>query len=207
MALAIWLNIAVQVIFCVVVAVAFLDPPFPDRESFIAWRNNVGHNVANQDQITMLSLVSRVCGNDKSLATSVGQRSTLEAISRYLEAPPITTLGQIHESVNVGVVLCMLVLLLWFLTVAYELRQSISFTRAVWLIPKAKQTTLLRAGDDAVVLQAIGTPRLIFISFLILARFCVATSLLFMGALWQVNTIDIRDMVLNAAALGFHLGI
>ena len=89
----------------------------------------------------------------------LGQRSGQLVLQRDAHARISQYLG---DGFPVGIVMCALCFLMWFLTVLKECKALIDLVRAVLALPRAAATELKDNGDTA-ALRAISTPRRIFV--------------------------------------------
>jgi len=184
------MNITMQCLFIWVVQKAFFVKGLPSVEQVRAWRMNEGHDFVNAGGAGA-SLVSRVCNGDPSLIVGTDKQSLLQTLTTYS-----------HH--GAGVTLSMMVLFIWFLYVAEEIEGALNFWLAVRHRPTGR-TRLLQTGEDSVILEAVSHTRRRAIGFLTLLRVALASALLFQGAYWLANSMEILDLVLNAAALAFIL--
>ena len=189
------LNVAVQLVFIAIVQMGLTTAEFDIGKvrGFRDWRRQIAHatTFATNDR----SLAARVCEDDPGLEVASSQRDAHARISQYL-----------GDGFPVGIVMCALCLLMWFLTVLKECKALIDLVRAVLALPRAAATELKDKGDTA-ALRAISTPRRIFVLAVQACRLGVSLVLVVSGAQWLSYETDLGNLLLNAVALEFVLNV
>jgi hypothetical protein len=154
-----------------------------------SWRRNIGHSIDFMDDITEVTLASRVCNNDLGLELSASQANYHQLFVGYIQN------GR-------GSLMCMITILMWLLTVVKELSSTISFYKAICLLPKGNKTVISEEGNSIVT---ISLPRKLLLVLVTSCRFAVVVALGYAGTAWLANTVSVNDLILNAVALEFVL--
>jgi len=195
--LALLLNATVQIYLCLVLLTSgdFIQPDrFYDLEAPMRhWRMTHGHNAGEVDAAGR-SLVSRVCGDDQSLAVALSQGSLLTEINAYLGLLPEELQPQ---GLGTGPLLCTMCIFLFTGLVMRELRSLAESLFAVCSVSHGP--TRLEDGR----LVALSPRRFAIFLVASAARAGIAVMLLYTGIFWLAATTSITDLILNAAALGF----
>mmetsp|Transcript_26980 Transcript_26980/g.35006 ORF Transcript_26980/g.35006 Transcript_26980/m.35006 type:complete len:798 (+) Transcript_26980:29-2422(+) len=184
------MNIIIQFIFCYIVLANFTAETFDDNAilGFRSWRRNIAHSSDFMEDISEVSLASRICNNDSGLELSGSQAVSHEWLSSYLNGN--------------GSLMCILTVTMWLLTVLKEISSIISFWRAFCLLPRSNKTVLSIEGNS---FDEISQTRFILVLFTTICRVAVVTSLGYAGTAWLANTVSVTDLILNAVALEFVL--
>jgi hypothetical protein len=198
MLLSILMNLVLQSLFCFVAMYGFTEDTLPSVESARRWRLTDAHSLTYMDQSSFVSLAARVCGEDSSLTFANSQNSVLMEIREYMN--PISLFGT--EFCSVGQLLCVVVLFVWLLFVAQEVQDSLAFASTVCALPRSRRTILVQDGDTY-ALESISAKRTVFLMGVVLFRLGIVIVLGYAGSLWLCNTRELKDLVLNAAALAF----
>jgi len=189
-------NIVAQVLFCFIVVLYMLDDNDMDQDyiqQLLRWRLSIGHNVANMDSITQVSLVDKVCIGSASLDGSSSQ------LSIY---------GDVDDYRNAGQTLLNVSLLCWLAGIFIELGSVILFYSSVAAL--RSQATLLELSDDgtSVKFKSLSTRRVVFVFLTAVApRIFIATMPGVVGVLYLLDTYALPDMLLNCMCLTFVVDI
>jgi len=187
------LNIGVQLVFCLIINLTFAEPQLPDPESILQWRITEGHLLTNMGTATQASLVSRVCHEDPTLIVSTDKQGLAGMISMYRK----------HEA---GVILSIMVVFVWVLYAMKEIAQGLSFLHGICSQPSG-MTRVDRKDEGAAIIRAVSLPRKIALGVLTTMRIALAALILFLGGEWLANTVEMMELVMNAAALAFILDL
>eukprot|EP00747_Dinoflagellata_sp_TGD_P218139 gnl/TRDRNA2_/TRDRNA2_90438_c0_seq1.p1 gnl/TRDRNA2_/TRDRNA2_90438_c0~~gnl/TRDRNA2_/TRDRNA2_90438_c0_seq1.p1 ORF type:complete len:297 (+),score=17.87 gnl/TRDRNA2_/TRDRNA2_90438_c0_seq1:1-891(+) len=168
-----------------------------DSEEVRIWRETMGHSARSHDPLMRSSLVSRVCLDDGSLNYATMQTDAVHDILLYqdLYFGPGTP--------YVGLLLCLIVLFVWFLTMAQELLSVWLHFVAYWNVPKSCARTVFWKTEDGLRIKHVSRPRIVFVCIILILRLGIACQLLVSGATWLCKTFSVPDLVLNGAALAF----
>jgi hypothetical protein len=187
---------------CILFRLALLSP-YNDQtaQALRAWRRDA-HTIKNMNG-NFLSLAYSVCNSSLEIGQSARQTDINNELSDYLDSH-WATLG-----VPVGPMLCMLALVMWIFSVSKEVRQFVSFVRTILVIPTARTTTFEVFGVEGSALRLVSLSRLRLACVLGIqgVRLTIAVMLLFAGIVYLVNIVSVGDLILNAVALEFVLGI
>lgn len=212
-AVALLLNIGMQVVFCLIVNDSLTPAKIDDStvQDFRDWRTTVAHNVRFVDDITFRSLARKVC-TFQDAPLSSGPIAGLAAISEYSPSseekgyrtgPP---LGYWMPYANVGELMCCMSLVLWWFTVLRELFSIISLGQALYSLPSGRATKMCDTSGRLEMVTVSLSRRALFcaVSFV---RFLVCVSLAVCGTLYLASTISLGDLLLNALALEVVLSL
>jgi len=182
---------------------AFVHSSPPDHDTIRNWRYLEGHHQKNM--VESRSLISSLCDREASsfLTSATTQLNLYGYMTSYVD-------GNNDEDgfFYLGSFLAMLVEVMWLLLVFQELQECVSFMSAVLCLERSSTTDVALAADEShVVINTISRTRCGFILALSVLRMIVATGLWLLGALWLAAEINIENLVLNAAALEFILGL
>jgi len=114
------------------------DPFSNDRiQGLDRWRTEVGHSIAFADPLGT-PLVQNICNGTTSIATGTLQLSKIAVIKAYFD-------GWVH----VGVVLCLLALLLWYLSIWTSCQSIVDFAMGLMCLKTGyrQRFVLLLQGD------------------------------------------------------------
>ncbi|CAJ1390319.1 unnamed protein product [Effrenium voratum] len=194
------LSTFMQVVFTAVILSDYFRPAsmFEQTGAAQKWRSAAAHDVKHMD-LSLTSLVSRVCNDDGSLILSTGQAGLINEINQFVGMKP-------HEfaptSVPPGMTMCMMCIMLWCIYLGGELRAVLVSLMAANQIPRGRNTVLIQGAFSCI-------SRLRFLTYCLvrLTRFGIAICLLYAGILWLALTTNITDLILNAVALGAILQI
>eukprot|EP00747_Dinoflagellata_sp_TGD_P013174 gnl/TRDRNA2_/TRDRNA2_122314_c0_seq2.p1 gnl/TRDRNA2_/TRDRNA2_122314_c0~~gnl/TRDRNA2_/TRDRNA2_122314_c0_seq2.p1 ORF type:complete len:336 (-),score=45.51 gnl/TRDRNA2_/TRDRNA2_122314_c0_seq2:131-1081(-) len=200
-ALALFINMAVQIFFCMMAAGPMIKDMKLDTQEVRMWRETVAHHVATHDPIMKSSLVSRVCSDDGSLNYATMQTDTVHDIYLYQEV----YFGE--GTPYVGFMLCLAVLFVWFLTMAQEIYVIYRHVIAYYRVDKHWTNSKFMATDGGLSVLHISHARACFIYVILTVRLAFAVSLLYSGGVWLCKTFSVPDLVLNAAALAYIVEI
>eukprot|EP00747_Dinoflagellata_sp_TGD_P157045 gnl/TRDRNA2_/TRDRNA2_177713_c0_seq1.p1 gnl/TRDRNA2_/TRDRNA2_177713_c0~~gnl/TRDRNA2_/TRDRNA2_177713_c0_seq1.p1 ORF type:complete len:544 (-),score=86.20 gnl/TRDRNA2_/TRDRNA2_177713_c0_seq1:74-1495(-) len=200
-AIALLLNSTIQVFFCLMAQGPMIRDMKLDADEVKIWRETVGHSAASHDNVMKSSLVSRVCADDGSLNYAAMQTDAVHDILLYQDL----YFGE--GTPYVGIMLCLIVLFVWFLTMAQEVLSVYQHFVAYWKVPKHPLHTRFLQTEDGLAIKTVSYFRVQFVCFILLLRLAIALSLLFSGATWLCKTFSVPDLVLNGAALAFILDI
>mmetsp|Transcript_150259 Transcript_150259/g.276138 ORF Transcript_150259/g.276138 Transcript_150259/m.276138 type:complete len:754 (+) Transcript_150259:75-2336(+) len=192
------LNIVMQLILCLLIMAEFTKREnWP--EDATNWRHANGHWLKYADSVGK-TLVNRVCTDDKSMTLSGTQLNIFGDANGYVE-------DQYIQNLSFGPLLCFLVLLLWFLSALWvEMSRCFLLLQALFQMDRAPHSSFTLV-EDHFALKEISICRLILITLMTAVRLVIAGLLYDSGARWLASTPNIRDLVLNAAALTFILDI
>eukprot|EP00747_Dinoflagellata_sp_TGD_P068467 gnl/TRDRNA2_/TRDRNA2_155723_c2_seq1.p1 gnl/TRDRNA2_/TRDRNA2_155723_c2~~gnl/TRDRNA2_/TRDRNA2_155723_c2_seq1.p1 ORF type:complete len:330 (-),score=39.23 gnl/TRDRNA2_/TRDRNA2_155723_c2_seq1:583-1539(-) len=198
---ALLLNIFVQVFFCVMATGPMIKAMKIDANDAKTWRETAAHSKELYDPITGASLVKRVCTGDGSLTLATMQSDTVFDIGMYEEN---------YAGVSVGMLLCTVIMAVWFLTMAHEIVVIYQHFVAYSRIPKHwRETRFVYQKEDhtSMGIESLSYFRSAFMTLLLLFRMSIACTLLISGGIWLCQTFAVPDLVLNGAALAFILEI
>eukprot|EP00928_Gymnodinium_smaydae_P081042 TRINITY_DN6461_c0_g1_i2.p1 TRINITY_DN6461_c0_g1~~TRINITY_DN6461_c0_g1_i2.p1 ORF type:complete len:386 (-),score=57.56 TRINITY_DN6461_c0_g1_i2:84-1241(-) len=100
------------------------------------------------------------------------------------------------------------ILLIWSLTIAGELRTATRQLRWIFAIKNVSfEDSLERDGDVEVVTGLPVAMKAFTVVFLLLPRILVAFCLLWLGCRWLAATLDFAEVLINAIALEFVIGL
>ena len=200
-AIGLLINTVIQFFFCMMAQGPMIRDMKLDSEEVRVWRETMAHSWKAHDPLMRSSLVSRVCADDGSLNVATMQTDAVHDIFLYqdLYFGPGTP--------YVGILLCLIVLFVWFLTMAQELLSIYQHCVAYYLVPKHKTATRFIATDEGLHMKYISYGRTVFVCAILVLRTWIACSLLHSGATWLCKTFSVPDLVLNGAALAFILDI
>ena len=193
-------SAALQVTFSLILlSEDFLGEPFVKHLGHAEkWRRGLAHDYKHMD-LSETSLASRVCNKDETLIVSTNQANLIGQINAFLSIRPAQ-----HEPTELrrGILLCMLCIFLWCLYLCNEFRAiGLSF-EAILQVPRQARTRLEQGR-----LASISYTRCFVFCCARLVRGMIAGLLLYGGILWLANTTSIKDLVLNAVALGAILEV
>ena len=200
------LNVFVQVLFCVIASQSFTDEGLPTTEDMKRWRYTVAHDVTWSDS-TGVSLTSRVCGGDASLIVATSQLDLVEEITRYVQ---VLDMYFFSTRESQGLLLCTVASVIWLLLVMAEWRKSVTFMTAIWM--SFRSTCTNREGVASCkkvggLEVTVGWRRFVAMLVLVGVRLGISIALLGIGVIWILNTTSLKDVILNAAALGFVMDV
>eukprot|EP00746_Dinoflagellata_sp_MGD_P016806 gnl/MRDRNA2_/MRDRNA2_138191_c0_seq1.p1 gnl/MRDRNA2_/MRDRNA2_138191_c0~~gnl/MRDRNA2_/MRDRNA2_138191_c0_seq1.p1 ORF type:complete len:794 (-),score=134.63 gnl/MRDRNA2_/MRDRNA2_138191_c0_seq1:30-2411(-) len=190
------LNTLIQVALSAVVMTAFTKHEFMSVEEARMFRLTSAHDANKMDHANWVSLADRVCAQDRSLDIATAQLNAMDQIEEY---------ANLTFFVPTGLVVCTTVLFIWVLSIAGEFRRTIAFITSVCAM-KPGATKIVKI-DESFVFVTISAVRRCFVLAMCLLRLCVASSIAVAGVIWLARTPDIRELLLNCAALGFILEI
>ena len=177
----------------------FLGEPFSKHIGHAEkWRRGLAHDYKHMD-LSEVSLASRVCNKDDTIIVSTSQANLIGQINAFLSIKP----AQLEPTeLRRGILLCMLCIFLWCLYLCNEFRSiGLSF-EAILQVPRRARTKFQQGR-----LVSISYARCFVFCFARLVRGMIASFLLYGGILWLANTTSIKDLVLNAVALGAILDV
>jgi hypothetical protein len=191
-AMLLCMNIGIQVIFSFILVQILTQPEFSDDTilGFRSWRRNIAHSSQFMEDLTQVSLASRVCSQDSGLELSSSQAQAHGDLQGYLNN-------------KVGILMCALTLFLWIVTVIKEVQSAISFIQALWLVPRENNKFFSDEKNSSIV--GISDIRRSLIFIVQLFRLAIVVTLGIVGITWLGNTVSVTDLVLNAVALEFVL--
>lgn len=196
-------TMTMQLLFCGVVLSNFTEPEYDNLvvDGLRAWRRSVGHNLRYMDDLSELSLVSRVCGADfsSSLELSQTQASHVALIRTYLPAARRDEEVTRFEQLTSGPVLCLFVLTCYYATLIQEFQNVI---RMLWAFAGLRAEQGRRIG-----LGSYRKRRLALVAVMGLFRAAICSMLAYAGTLFIVQTVDMRDLLMNAVALAFVIEV
>eukprot|EP00929_Paragymnodinium_shiwhaense_P055686 TRINITY_DN27893_c0_g1_i1.p1 TRINITY_DN27893_c0_g1~~TRINITY_DN27893_c0_g1_i1.p1 ORF type:complete len:1026 (-),score=120.93 TRINITY_DN27893_c0_g1_i1:308-3385(-) len=188
------LYLMVLGMFLAVVTGHFVENDFDSRGvgALNAWRTQAGHSV-NQEANGQ-SLVARLCGGDVSLATSARQVGIWQAVNTYTG----TSAG--NESAFNGAAMAMASMTVWMLILAREYKSILRFIYGLASVNRGRNTEIA-LHDGNVKINQLGYVHFTFICCCTLLRSFCATVLAYAGTLFIVHEVDMKDLLLNCAAL------
>eukprot|EP00930_Biecheleria_cincta_P000662 TRINITY_DN10150_c0_g1_i2.p1 TRINITY_DN10150_c0_g1~~TRINITY_DN10150_c0_g1_i2.p1 ORF type:complete len:1273 (+),score=160.06 TRINITY_DN10150_c0_g1_i2:114-3821(+) len=196
-------NIFMHIVFVGIAMVNFLEPAYgkDDVESMQQWRETYGHAYAHYDGPSGSSLVSRVCGGDKSLLNSAVQSQMLSNLREYLSQQKSSS-GL--DTLLSGQLLCLVALLCWFLMVFHEIHCTVDLLRAVACLPLS--SLRLASVPDAhgqvkYRILSLSKFRLLLCLTVTIYRLGACAFLLYCGLYFLAYTPNITELILNAVAL------
>jgi len=194
-ALLLLITIFIQIMFLFIVYYAFILVPFFDDgllDGLTAWRLNIGHNVRYFDQLTMTSLVERICNPDRYVSeVSSGTSSIIGAIDDYKGDNELFS----------GPMLVKVAMVLWGLTVAREITTCWDLARAIRALPHGI-TSVEHDDGGAMKWTSISGPRAAWCYTICIFRIGCGALLWVLGNIFLcTNTITTGDILLNAVAL------
>jgi hypothetical protein len=228
LALALALNLVIQVSFCAIVWEYMLEEKLGDDylDRLLTFRLGVAHHVDYADAVGQQSLARQVCDLDPKLHTSAIHTSFIENYTEFYEGGPF---------------LMTLALFLWMAHIIREVREALAQLHAVICTPIGPRTTMVLVGvepeEDGVEADGLHsrrpsagsdrehpeylekltvTARLVQITRLralfvgvgiVLPRVVLAGLLGVIGIRYLGRTGRMEDLVLNAMALSFILSI
>lgn len=204
-----FVNIFVQVFFCIIVLNNFTSPTF-DSESvlgFKLWRNSIAHDMKHLSYIADSSLASRVCSGDSSLEMGGQQQDAVLQIKSYMPSPEDVQEFYVFGE-RQGEIMCSLALAAWCFSVVRELRDIASNFRAIAhiVVRDSQSTTFVPAVDGGgLVIESMCAVRAVLCCVINVLRIAIAMLLLYSGAQYLIHTVDMRELLLNAIALEFVL--
>jgi len=162
------------------------------------WRAEVGHSIQFADHLGK-PLVSGICDGDISLPFGTLQLSKKRIIDDYLRGG--------FAAAGDGTLLCLIALLLWYLSISTHLHTIADFSEAVLKTKRAKKTEidLTSAGQFKIV--SFSQSRVIAVQVLCLMRFAILLSLTWMGTVFIVFTETLVDLIIKALALQAVLNV
>lgn len=194
------LNVVIQMAFCIIIAESFIDGDLTmTPQQAEKFRRELGHDYRNMDRYGWVSLTARVCGGDPSLEIATEQVRAVDIIEEYTK--PSWLLG-----VPSGAMLCSVVLVVWVLSMISDVIDTVSLQLAMSSLPRGRRTVMEISGGHF-RFCAISWSRYVSVTVLTLVRLAVGVTLLVLGGMYLGRTTEIKDLVLNAAALGFILEV
>lgn len=192
------LNYVAQLVFLLAM---MRDPNMTDNRftgeelanSMLKWRAAYGHSLNHVDAINHQPLAQQVCSNSDTLIEGNLQAELYETMTRYVSEDGM--------GLPVGVMLCSVALLIWFLTISKEVSSVTYFTRAIWAQPSGT-TSIQGTGGSQFSVVSISITRKIAMTMLVsLPRLLIACFLGGYGSLYLISTAGIEDLILNSVAL------
>lgn len=183
------LNAVLQLVFVYVMFTTFLGGTLPPPEEIYSWRAVEGH------QVTLSpgpSVVSRICGHDMLLGIHQDKVWLLMTMEQYTRD-------------GAGFFLAVACLMVWTLNVSGEVRECISFARALRHVPLGSCSMVYHEGRPKI--DSISRPCLWTMLAITTMRLSVALALGYVGARWLVQEIELTNLLLNAGALAFILQV
>lgn len=207
------INAAMQVVFCVIVNDSLTRDRFDEStvEDLKDWRTTVAHNLKYVDDLTFRSLARKVC-SFQDTPMSAGPIQGLEAIAEYMpddmareyrSKPP---LGFWMRTSHVGELMCLLSLVLWWLSVLKELFSIVSLGEALYALPTAEQTEIDSTAGRLALVSMTRFRKATVVGVLVVRSF-VCLFLAICGTLYLATTISLGDLLLNALALEVVLSL
>lgn len=177
----------------------FLGEPFSKHISHAEkWRRGLAHDYKHMD-LSEVSLASRVCNKDDTIIVSTSQANLIAQINAFLSIKP----AQLEPTeMRRGILLCMLCIFLWCLYLCNEFRSIGLSVEAILQVPRRAHSKFQQGR-----LVSISYARCLVFCCARLVRGMIAAFLLYGGILWLANTTSIKDLVLNAVALGAILDV
>jgi hypothetical protein len=188
-------NLFLQVIF-VYIAYKELMSQAVTKESVEqawAWRVTTAHDMKFMDPITEQSLARKICEDNAAPSMSSTASALHGKVTSYLNG-------------SSGLLLCLMSLLVWWLTCSVEVQDCVKMATAFYRIPVSSRTEVVQTGVG-LRLQSMSWNRRLWSLQACLARFGVAIALLWAGSYYLSSRIDIETLLLNAVALELVLNL
>mmetsp|Transcript_67827 Transcript_67827/g.107555 ORF Transcript_67827/g.107555 Transcript_67827/m.107555 type:complete len:744 (+) Transcript_67827:105-2336(+) len=157
------------------------------------WRVTTAHDMKFIDPITDQSLARRIC--EDSDASSVSSMPSI--LEKQLRA---------YQSGWLGIVLCVMSMLIWWLTASIEIRDTCRMACGLFRLPPGKET-MFEKTDIGYRIQNLTTSRKLWSLHICLSRFTIAATALYVGSNFLMFTINIEDLLLNAVALDLVINV
>ena len=98
--------------------------------------------------------------------------------------------------------MCSIALCIWYLTLAHEVRDTVSLMSVIMQMPRARYTKITQGEHRKhAELVSISCSRRVFMFFIFLLRLAVVFILFWYGTLFLIHTLSISEMLLNAVSL------
>jgi len=179
-------NLIIQFLLSIIVALWLAKPEFTSEtvSSFRMWRETAN-----------MSIVTKLCERDGTLATAYLQYDAYERASKYLSREGLFAGGP---------VLCETVVVLWTFHICCVLREVIDFVLAVHHMHRSKPATLLCiTSGDSFTIVGVTPVRFVVGIFAAAMQIIITLVLLVAGNAFLVRTDSVEDLVLNAVAMNF----
>lgn len=202
------LNVLVQFGFCVIVNDSLTRPRMDAATvaDFTDWRTTVAHNLKYVNDITKETMARKVCTfGDTPMAA--GPIDGLSAISEYRPNPEDgqyradPPLGYWMQSQNVGEAMCLIALIVWWLTALKEIFSIMGLGQALYSLPTAEERTEISDTAGGLKLKSMSRFRKAMAFCVLLVRSFICLTLAVCGTLYLASTISLGDLLLNALAL------
>ncbi|CAE7524392.1 serS [Symbiodinium natans] len=193
-------SAALQVTFSLILlSEDFLGEPFSKHLGHAEkWRRGLAHDYKHMD-LSETSLVSRVCNKDDTIIVSTSQATLIGQINAFLSIKP----AQFEPTeLRRGILLCMLCILFWCLYLCNEFRAIGLSCEAILQVPTGARTRFEQGR-----FVSISRARRCVYLLARLIRGMIAGLLLYGGIVWLANTTSIKELMLNAVALGAILDV
>lgn len=195
------LNLAMQFIYTSIVAEAFTESSFNQSmvEAFLKFRYNVAHDWFYMDHLRGNSLAARICNGDQSVVMAAAQVESLAIINSYLPDYEEAVFGP-----HTGILMCSVSLIMWACMVAKEFRRLGDFLSIVHRVASTHQRerrTVLVKEEDSLRIESFSSRRIGIALSVVLIRLFFACVVFHAGMRYLINTISLRDLVMNAVAL------
>lgn len=206
MTLLLIINIAVQLSYTIIIAEAFADPRFTKElvRDFKRFRYQIAHDWRHLDKARHSSLTGRICSGDQAIEMATAQVDALDSINHYLPDDDTSATFGRHQ----GFLMCILSLIMWCSMVAVELRrlERIIYNLFRLVDTENLNTTRFRRVDQEgsikLQLECLSYRRKVVLLGVSAMRLIIAAIVLNAGMRYLINTVDLKDLVLNALALG-----
>lgn len=190
----------------------FTQPAFEedDINNLREWRTVVAHDFRWMDSITEQSLARLVCSSPQAPYLSGSTKVTKDVLLAYSPDPYYGSQESIFHASFMGEALCLLVLVIWWLTCYTEFRGWFHCMQAVALVPSGGHSYffLMKPPDiDDIGVQRMARFRKVWCVFVLCLRLAIACILAYMGTLFLIYTTSLRELILNAVALELMLNV
>lgn len=208
------LNSCMQFLVCCIINDTFTGRGISsdDAEAMKQWRSLYAHNLQDMDRFTLQPLVKGVCEAQAGMRFLTDAGALFEEITAYLptkewyeqQDPFVGPLLPHME--RLGELLCIVSIMVWLMKVGGSIELLWRCALALYGIPTSEYTQV-STQDHSNTLVSVCPQRKFFYSLVLLLQVFMSLFLGFCGTLFMIDTIDLRDLILNCSALAFVMDI
>lgn len=222
-------NFLLQLTFTCIILAYFCQPEIDQEmiDDLKFWRVSVAHDLRWMDTVTQQSLARKVCnkgGESGGLYMSGAVQTAVQQVLNYIptdryredeESEEMNTLSAFFFSIIfairaewIGMILCLMCLVVWWLTCILELKTWLDSVEGIWNLPSAEHTKIILVeGTDDIAINQFSRTRKMWCGVVFFLRIAVCGLLGYAGSMYLVTTLSLRDMILNAVSLELVLGL
>eukprot|EP00929_Paragymnodinium_shiwhaense_P087960 TRINITY_DN4812_c0_g1_i2.p1 TRINITY_DN4812_c0_g1~~TRINITY_DN4812_c0_g1_i2.p1 ORF type:complete len:755 (-),score=72.28 TRINITY_DN4812_c0_g1_i2:24-2288(-) len=194
-------HVLLSLTFLGVIVTNFMDSDDfgPEQvEGYRKWRFNIGQDSRYVEQSTLVSLTDRVCHRDASLSSSAFQVLAVRNLDAYLPEEGILLFFS-------GPAMSLASVCVWFMIISREVNGAWSLLRSAKQLRSTH--TSMEWSPDGCRLLGLGPVHATLVIVVTILRVMFALVLLWAGALFIVNEVHMKELLMNCAALEITLAL